>query len=365
MPVVPRRPEAAQQRPPRHPLAAPASRPGDASTRAATRSAADATARGGALPADQGSGERVLAYLESTAGNRAAAHVVQREPGARRQQDPNLVPATIEEAARDRIKDWRIAAGEGLQDFVDSELFNAVRAKEADWRGFGMSLAGNLLWATACFGTGGAAFALSALGIALAAMGTVPSSSAPRTADPAELTKVALRRIVVAVQEAAYDAIPGVVSGADASWLQDRDKSVEYTLLHIFDPKFLMARNVSGILAEINQPAVSAEFRRQASDHLARYKDQVQPVGSEEWGHWKVVPVQLRDDGRYVLCRRRLDDDRDVYEFVRWIDADMAQAARARGDEADEALTVIDESSIENFPHVPRTLPRSYLPSHP
>ena len=64
---------------------------------------------------------------------------------------------------------YQTAAEAGLTDAAND-------VQPSNWHGWGMSLAGNIIWAAASFYTGGTAFIISLSGIALGAIGTIPNS---------------------------------------------------------------------------------------------------------------------------------------------------------------------------------------------
>ena len=72
-----------------------------------------------------------------------------------------------------RLEAWKRSADEGLQNFVDRELVHKLY-DDFNAKGFLVSLGGNIIWAAACFTTGGAAFAISLTGIAVATAGSYP-----------------------------------------------------------------------------------------------------------------------------------------------------------------------------------------------
>jgi hypothetical protein len=66
------------------------------------------------------------------------------------------------------IEKYEVGATDGLNDFEK----NVKDPSKTDWQTFALNTVGNLIWAVACFATGGTAFFISLAGIALAAGAT-------------------------------------------------------------------------------------------------------------------------------------------------------------------------------------------------
>ncbi|MFI6324342.1 hypothetical protein ACIBG8_42935 [Nonomuraea sp. NPDC050556] len=71
--------------------------------------------------------------------------------------------------AFEAIDNYRGAAQNGVADAVST-------VSDTGWSAWAAALAGNLIWALACFETGGAAFIISLGGIAVGAVGTLPKN---------------------------------------------------------------------------------------------------------------------------------------------------------------------------------------------
>jgi hypothetical protein len=83
----------------------------------------------------------------------------------------------LEQDMRNILQDWKSAATDGVNQFVSSELSKRLDDLESgSGRTFAMALLGNTIWAAAAFTTGGAAFAISMTGIAVASAPTIPST---------------------------------------------------------------------------------------------------------------------------------------------------------------------------------------------
>lgn len=147
--------------------------------------------RDGGASGSVASHHREILELQRSAGNRAVTQLIgqpattlQRAPGPR--VTPRTIPTTEEidrrakpigRAMDDVISSWKEESRWGVQNFVNAELegkIDEVRSSGLSAGSFLMSLTGNILWAAACFTTGGAAFGISLLGIAIAAAGSPP-----------------------------------------------------------------------------------------------------------------------------------------------------------------------------------------------
>lgn len=84
----------------------------------------------------------------------------------------------LEQDMRNVVQDWRAAAHAGVVQFVTNELSKRIdKLESGNAGGFLMALLGNVVWAAAAFTTGGAAFGISIVGIAIGAVPAVPEKS--------------------------------------------------------------------------------------------------------------------------------------------------------------------------------------------
>lgn len=109
----------------------------------------------------------------------------------------------LEQDMRNVLQDWHAAAHAGINQFVAAELSKRIdKLESGSARSFLFALVGNVVWAAACFTTGGAAFAISLTGIAIGAVPAVPSES---------------ESFIPAVQKAMGDHIDGIFDQLDKS----------------------------------------------------------------------------------------------------------------------------------------------------
>ena len=84
----------------------------------------------------------------------------------------------LEQDMRNVLQDWRAAAHAGVAQFVTNELSKRIdKLESGSAGGFLITLLGNVVWAAAAFTTGGAAFGISLVGIAIGAAPAVPEKS--------------------------------------------------------------------------------------------------------------------------------------------------------------------------------------------
>lgn len=110
--------------------------------------------------------------MQRTVGNATVSDLV-----AQRQPKTDVKPAKADEQrlsalrtiALEAVDVYHTAAAAGIADAVST-------VGNPGWRPFGLALAGNLIWAAACFSTGGTAFAISLAGIGVGAVGAIPAS---------------------------------------------------------------------------------------------------------------------------------------------------------------------------------------------
>ena len=157
------------------------------------------------------------------------------------QEPPDDVPrpsgsdlVTIAQAA---IGAWYGAARGGLSDFEN------IVANQPDWGAFWMNIAGNVIWATACFVfapettvfVAGRQFAISLTGIATSALATAPS-------DKAEFHTAAVEKHLNAISTQLNDQVDAVTRDVDAlatreNWHDHRTR--RELLTRLFRPEFI------------------------------------------------------------------------------------------------------------------------------
>ena len=102
---------------------------------------------------------------------------------------------------REILQDWRTAATDGVNLFTTTVLSQRIDDLESgSWTTFIGGLIGNTIWAAAAFTTGGAAFAVSMVGISVAAAPTLPGEG---------------KNLIPAVQKAMQDHVYALYAALD------------------------------------------------------------------------------------------------------------------------------------------------------
>jgi hypothetical protein len=82
----------------------------------------------------------------------------------------------LEQDMRTFLVEWKTAATDGVTEFITSALNQRINdLASGSTKNFLLSLLGNMIWAAACFASGGTAFAISVVGVGIGAIPSVPS----------------------------------------------------------------------------------------------------------------------------------------------------------------------------------------------
>lgn len=314
--------------------------------------------------------ETLVHELSHIARGAPSAGAVMRQPQTNPQQRPQQAgvgtatketPTSLENSVRDRVKDWRSAAGDGVRAFATAELKNAIGNGGVDRASLLTGFAGNILWALTVFNPTAlvaerlASFGISLVGIDIAASAGVKKDD-PR--DPITETTLAFDHILNTLQDRAHkEARDYAAEEVKKNPQLSVDQAVDRVLHRLFVPRFLQG----GDPTEINRDSVELETLKKVSDLFKRFMTQVQPIGTEEFAHQKNVVIRIKG-GRYngkdaVALRRVYKNDQALYQFKHFIDADLTLAAEHRGYASDDVVTVIDAREVvglyENWIGVP------------
>lgn len=176
-----------------------------------------------------------------------------------------------------RIENWRRAAGEGKQAFVNSDLSSLIADQSLDTTAFLSALIGNVVWAAACFTTGGAAFAISLAGIGIGAAG------AGGTIKPRDTSLESVDKEMNGYLNAVRDHLLGQVTPSCSKVVEENpDFGVNQALGMIMNASlksgFLAALENPPWMSEINDGAVSASIQQTASDRLSHFRSEINPI---------------------------------------------------------------------------------------
>jgi hypothetical protein len=305
-----------------------------------------------------------LLSLQRTAGNRAATLAVQRQPSKHKdpakqpqQQEAGTAaketPTTLEGAIRDRIKDWRAAAGDGVNDFASAELEKAMKSKSVDGRAFAFGLAGNVLWALTAFNPvvySGTTFAISLAGIFTSAIGGIPTDTGD-TSTPITETEQALHHILNELQKEHYRQARAHAAEEQAKYPHlSVDQLVDRVLHWLFEPRALTVQ--AGEPTEIDKDLIEKQIQAQATDLFNRFQKQVQPIGKGEFDHKKWVLIRIKDGpyaGREALALRTVSEDRlhEKFRIKTLIDEDLTAAAEQRANAVNEVPEVVYHADLQ------------------
>src|SRR6185437_9268023 len=122
-----------------------------------------------------------------------------------------------------------------------------------DHGAFLTALAGNVIWATACFATGGAAFAISLAGIAVGA----GAPGASTTVDRAAFHQEASRLIDGIVQQLLnqIDGVTRAVDGEATTGGWDDNRTRQALLSRIFRPEYI--NTAAGGIPTVNRSPIA------------------------------------------------------------------------------------------------------------
>jgi hypothetical protein len=225
-----------------------------------------------------------LQRLQRMAGNAATAELVEgakitrrapRTTPALRQAEAHLqrapavaAPAVQDEQKLSALRTIALSAIDVYQTAAADGVGQAVAiVGNPGWRPFGLALAGNLIWAAACFTTGGAAFAISVAGIGVGAIGSIPAG-APEFKKWAEGTLIAK---VVADAKGQVDTVTRAAAGEIESNGWDDNKVRHTLLMKMFRPEYIetLAGDIPNISRDKIEHRVNADVLIRANRETA------------------------------------------------------------------------------------------------
>ncbi|MEZ4399180.1 MAG: DUF4157 domain-containing protein [Kofleriaceae bacterium] len=203
------------------------------------------------------SAEHLLDQVAAPSAAPAPAAAVQR-------QDRACTPGTP--VARGDLSAMRTAALGYCGDYFSAAqagilAFEGDLDTSFDWTAFWVAVGGNLLWATASFATGGAAFVISVAGIAVS---TAAAASTVRTGpDFRAAALVQLNGVVTHLNNQVDRVTRAVDAEAQAGgWDDSRTRAeILHRLFRRDRPEFVL--DACGHLPNVNQPAIAASVREQ------------------------------------------------------------------------------------------------------
>jgi hypothetical protein len=277
--------------------------------------------------------------LQRAAGNTAVARLIRRSsaPVVLQRRPPTTVrtiptraeiderAAPIKRMMKEVVKSWKEESRWGVQNFVNAELeakIDDVRSSGLTASSFLLSLAGNLIWAAACFTTGGAAFGISVLGIGIAASGSLPGDK-----------KLSDRGAIAAMAKEVQNYLDQCETGLKAAidqrahelvlFNQDLGQSelLELFIKNSFRPEVLAA-GPDGRLTELNPSAVREAQQQELAKRWKHFKETV-PLAAKQAG--SEYTVDGRSDTspkggrlRLILVQGGLDPATKQQQPPRW-----------------------------------------------
>jgi hypothetical protein len=190
-----------------------------------------------------------------------------------------------------------------VQNFVNAELeakIDEVRSSGVTASSFLVSLAGNIVWAGACFATGGAAFGVSLAGIAIAALGSLPG-------DKALSDKGAIAAMAKEVQQYLDQCETWLKADVDRrahnlvlfNQSKDQVELLELFMVNSFKADVL-AKGPEGRLTQLNPGAVREAQQRALTERWQHFKETV-PLAGKKAGSEATAGVGDPKGGRLRL----------------------------------------------------------------
>jgi len=333
--------------------------------------------------------QTALAGLQRAVGNAAVAQMLgersstqlQRQPpaGAATSPGTSLAPADADQVTsglRERVLSWRVSAYQGLNDFADSALEDAInKTPDVNDASLGIALATGLMNSlSAAFPIEGAVlrpFFQKATAEVVKAVGQRAVQVRPGAGSdrPISAVKHDLELIVDFSERAFYEGLPRVLYSVRRDWNMLHNEGPGPSTGPIPDGELLNRAAIEmfgydnvvgdGFNTEIKSENVRMFYETEAKDKLKTYLREVHPIGEGRWGHKKVVVVKIvgkvneYEDRTYAQVKRRVGSHEQYeYEFVRMIDDDMVAAALSRMEATtgEVATTLVPASEIEGLP---------------
>jgi hypothetical protein len=204
-----------------------------------------------------------LLAMQRAAGNHATAALLARQAAPK--EAPRVRPddqklSQLRDIALLAINTYEDGAGDGILDA------RSTLASMSGWGPFATVLAGNLIWAAACFTTGGTAFVVSLAGIGLGSLPSVPKAGD----DFVPWAKTNLIKPVVDHLGTQIDRVTRDVLASLPSDGWDDNRVREAILSRLFKPEYI--KTVSGGIPMADRGAVAHRIH---SELLIRANRQV------------------------------------------------------------------------------------------
>lgn len=239
-------------------------------------------------------------YLQHTIGNHAVQRLLQRDAEGPKAAHPSTalpgapsIQCSFEDEAistganadtlvtriQGVLREWKSECQEGVNDFVHAELAAAIDGlASGSWPTFLLALVGNTIWAAAAFVPPAAGarviFGVSMAGIGVAAVPTIPAASS----EGKNLTAVAeiMKDYFGNVFTQLFNQVgPTATSYVKAHGQATGNQALISFLQNSFQPEQITTTGTPNI----NGNAVRTAAHTYASDLLARYRQQVVPIG--------------------------------------------------------------------------------------
>jgi len=166
-------------------------------------------------------GRRLLAHELTHVLQRGSADEIRRQDdGGAPQATPGaaIAPALLHQIGLSAIDTYYAAAVRGI------DLFVRDMSGSFNWAAFWGGLAGNLIWAAACFETGGTAFAISIGGIGLGTRASLASPTPEGFSATAEAQTNELVKLMRNQVSAKSDEVAAEGSAATPAWDENRTR---------------------------------------------------------------------------------------------------------------------------------------------
>ncbi len=258
-------------------------------------------------------------------------------------------PDNLQSGLEHRLGDWKREAEQGVDNFADAELERTIQdATSMNVAAFVGALAGNIVWAAACFVVDApvAAFALSLYGIGIASVAAIPPA-------PDETPLMWVKGRMLAILDVAYQHLIGQIPKVSGAVLKDNpsidvDAAIEKIMTASFRRQFITPSEQKRD-TEVNLGAVREVYQSKAAEMLAHYKAEVQPIGVTTAVPGSIAPRVYRIvPGGLALLDQ--DSERPELIFRHWIDSDMEEAALARAKELNQEVRTLPINVIKGVP---------------
>lgn len=229
------------------------------------------------------------------------------------------------------IQDWRVAAGDGVNQFVHNILAKRIDDIESgSMQQFALVFLGGALWSAACFATGGTAFAISVVGMSMQALPSLPKESSTD-----QITKIEERCFahLNVVQERVHGQMRGwLVEYLEANPSATAD-SAEKEFLADWLERSYWQESENG--CSVKMTDITESTKKSALDIWTRFNEQVVKIGdfynagaavARTGAYWVAT-----SDGTYLALVQTVSYHSSfTHLFIRWVDEDMADLVLAK-----------------------------------